>query len=64
MALSNCCQCRALINVGRQPRPGQRFLCFFCGTSLRISNVNPPRLDRLYTSEYELDRRVFQRRLS
>ena len=61
MALSTCCQCRAMINIGREPRPGQRFLCFFCGTPLRIAKVHPPQFDRIYPSEHDVERRAFQR---
>jgi hypothetical protein len=63
MALAACCQCRALINIGREPRPGQRFLCFFCGTRLWVTKINPPRLDRVFNSEHEVDRRAFSRPL-
>jgi hypothetical protein len=64
MSLSACSHCRALINIGREPRIGQRFLCFFCGTRLSITKVNPPQLDRTLASEYDLDRRAFRRPLS
>ena len=53
MAHSTCPSCDARLNVGANPKMGQRMTCHFCKTELEVAWLNPIELDWPFDSDEE-----------
>ena len=55
MATSECPSCGAMVNVGSNPRMGQRVVCKECDTELEVVWLEPIELDWLYDDDEDDD---------
>ncbi len=55
-----CLECGYGIDLGAEPREGQRILCTTCGARLEVINRRPLELDWVYEEPYQDPERGWQ----
>jgi lysine biosynthesis protein LysW len=55
MAQGFCPECESKLNLGREPKEGQRVTCASCGSYLMVVGLSPIELDWAFDDEEEFD---------